>query len=249
MEVLLLRLTAPLMSFGAVKVDQQNKTDSFPYRAMLTGLCANALGYLHAEDAAHEALQRRLRYAARQDCPGSRLVDFQTVDFGPRGSLGSNLGWTTHGRLEERKGGDASEGTHIRYRHYLVDALLTVAVTLAPATAGPTVRELAAALQAPARPLFLGRKCCLPSEPIFRRMVEATTLRQALEAEPRAERAQPGPLAALWPEDERTEDDAGHSVPVVRVEDRDWANDIHVGRRLYVQGLMHPPEASHAHPE
>lgn len=245
MEVLILRLTAPLMSFGSVKVDQQNKTDSFPYRAMLAGLFANALGYRHAEDDAHEALQQRLRYAARQDCPGSRLVDFQTVDFGVRGSMQSHLGWTTHGRLEERKGGDASEGTHIRYRHYLVDAVLTVAATLTPAAVGPSPGELAAALVAPARPLFLGRKCCLPSEPIFRKIIEAPTLRHALESVPRDARAGSGRLSALWPEDERTAEDAGRTQPLVRVEDRDWARDIHTGRRVYVQGLVDPPEAIH----
>jgi CRISPR-associated Cas5-like protein len=41
MDLVLLRFDAPLMSFGAVVVDQHNRTDPLPYRAMLAGLVAN----------------------------------------------------------------------------------------------------------------------------------------------------------------------------------------------------------------
>lgn len=156
MDVLLLRFDAPLMSFGGVVVDQHNKTDALPYRAMLTGLCANALGMTRRDEAALAALQARLRYAARRDRPGTALVDYQTVDFDPDGPMASDLGWTTRGTLEERKGGEASEGTHIRYRHYLADALVTVALTLDPAAEDPTLDALSRALLAPARPVLRG---------------------------------------------------------------------------------------------
>lgn len=237
MRALVLRFDAPLMSFGGVLVDQHNKTDLFPYRAMLTGLLANALGYEHGETTRHEALQRRLRYAARRDRAGERIVDYQTVDFSS-GPMRDGLGWTTWGRLEERKGGAASEGTHIRYRHYLADAVVTVAVTLDPVDESPTLDDVAGALAAPARPLFIGRKCCIPSEPIFQKIVEANSLREILETEPRALRADSRKLPAIWPSSDG-EDDA--SVPVVRVEDRDWSNAIHVGRRFYVEGFVDPP--------
>lgn len=239
-----MRLDAPLMSFGSVKVDQRNGTDDFPYRAMLTGLFANALGLVRADADAHDLLQSGLRYAARRDQPGELLVDFQTVDFDPAGPSASHLGWTTWGRIEERKGGEASEGTHIRERHYLAGAVITAAVAFKEVPGSPfTLAGLEAALNAPARPLFLGRKCCIPSRPLVVGMIEADSLRHALELAPRDRRAEPGPLSALWPLADGL--DSERSATVARVEDRDWANDIHVGRRLYVEGLVHTSGVDH----
>jgi CRISPR system Cascade subunit CasD len=245
MRALLLRLDAPLMSFGGVTVDQHNRTDPLPYRAMLTGLLANALGYERREEGRLESLQARLRYAARRDRRGAALVDYQTVDLGS-GPMAAGLGWTTRGQLEERKGGEASDGTHIRYRHYLADAIVTVALTLDPDDADPTLSEVASALQAPARPLFLGRKCCIPSAPVWLGEVETVSLREAISTFPRAptlrpgdrDRSDAGPLQAVWLPTE------GGNEPTrlwPRVEDRDMANAIHTGRRLYVEGLVDPP--------
>ena len=248
MDVVFLRFDAPLMSFGSVVVDQLNRTDLYPYRAMLVGLVANALGLTRGEVDAHESLQRRLRYAARRDRTGSLLVDYQTVNFDPTGPMASNLGWTAEGVLEERKGGEASQGTHIRHRHYIADAVVTVAFALAEAGpgAGPDVAAVARALQHPARPLFLGRKCCVPSTSVLLKTGRTPTLREALETLPRVDpsRGDPGPLRplpAIWPRSEET-DDARPLWP--RVEDRDWANAIHVGRRMYVEGQVDPPKAA-----
>ncbi|MBI4705395.1 MAG: type I-E CRISPR-associated protein Cas5/CasD [Deltaproteobacteria bacterium] len=254
MDVVLLRFDAPLMSFGGVLVDQHNKTDAFPYRAMLTGLIANALGLLRADASLHEAIQARLRYAARRDRAGSVLVDYQTVDFDPAGSMGSDLAWTTCAVIEERKGGDAAAGTHIRYRHYLADAIITVAFTLDPPGTAPTLRAVSDALQRPARPLFLGRKCCIPSGPIWLGESEAASLRGAIETAPRTgavgkhgkPRSDCGPLAAVWPRADGGEEARSRLWP--RVEDRDWENAIHVGRRVYIEGLVDPPGESAADP-
>lgn len=241
LEVLLLRLDAPLMSFGGVVVDHHNPTDAFPYRGLLTGLLANALGYVRSDEAAHERLQARLRYAARRDRAGETLVDYQTVDFGV-GAMEGGLGWTSRGVLEGRKGGEAAEGTHIRYRHYLADAVYTVALTLAPADEEPTLDAVEEALRSPARPLFLGRKCCVPSAPLLLGRARAPSLRASLEAEPRAERATPtGTMLALWPASESPPDARGVTREVVRVEDRDFASAGHAGRRFYVEGLVDPP--------
>lgn len=242
MDILLLRFEAPLMSFGGVLIDQHNKTDKLPYRAMLSGLLANALGFTRLEEEKLAALQARIRYAARRDRKGTPLVDYQTVDFDPNGPMASDLGWTTRGQLEERKGGEASEGTHIRYRHYLADAVVTVALTLDPAGDSPSLRVVGEALRSPARPLFLGRKCCIPSVPVWLGEVAAPSLRAAIEQAPRSRRADQGVLEAIWPQSEGGDDDGTRLW--ARVEDRDPANDIHVGRRFYVQGIVDPPVAA-----
>jgi len=259
MKVLLLRFDAPLMSFGNVTVDQHNKTDALPYRAMLTGLLANALGFDRQDEAKLTDLQSRVRYAARRDRKGSVLVDFQTVNFDPSGPMGSDLGWTTRGRIEERKGStESSEGTHIRYRHYLADAIVTVALTLDPIDVEPSLGAVSAAVRAPARPLILGRKCCIPSEAIWLGETEAAFLRQALVETPRAgaalrggtQRSDQGALQALWPMSDGAEENTTRLWP--RFEDRDFANSIHVGRRIHVEGLVDPPlavERSHLGPD
>jgi CRISPR system Cascade subunit CasD len=249
MDILLLRLDAPLMSFGGVRVDHHNRTDPLPYRAMLTGLIANALGFTRRQEDALAALQARVRYAARRDRKGAVIVDYQTVDFDPEGPMASHLGWTTWGEIEERKGGDASEGTHIRYRHYLADAIVTVVMTLDPADAEPTLGEVSRALRSPARPLFLGRKCCVPSRPVWLGETSAASLREALEKTPRVEplrsgdraRCDAGRLQAIWPAVDGAGEDEARIWP--RVEDRDFANAIHVGRRMYAEGVVDPPDA------
>jgi CRISPR system Cascade subunit CasD len=161
--------------------------------------------------------------------------------------MASDLAWTTRGVLEERKGGGASEGTHIRYRHYLADAIVTVALTLDPADEEPSLRAVGEALRAPARPLFLGRKCCIPSGPVWLGETTAPSLRQALEQTPRVgglrtgepARGEDGALKAVWPLAEGAEENKTRLWP--RVEDRDMANAIHVGRRMYVEGTVTPP--------
>lgn len=236
-DALLLRLDAPLMSFGGTVVDQINSTRDFPGRAMLAGLFGNALGYVHGEAAKLSSLQQRLRWAARADLPGHPFRDYQTVnltaDF-------MHQGWTTRGRPEVRdpKYKKPKKGTTIRYRHYLADALYVVAVSLADGE-GPSLDDLDRALQRPARPLFLGRKCCIPSTPLRYARVTAERLRDALTHPDapritrkfaRAPEKRESRLRAWWPIDEGTE--IGRTIAFT--DDMDWENQLHVGRR-YVQ--------------
>ena len=237
-NALLLRFDAPLMAFGGVVIDNLGVTRRFPGRATLAGLFANALGYLHREADKLDTLQRRLRYAVRCDRPGREIVDYQTVDLNPETSPFMQEGWTTRGAPEGRAGGkEAREGTHVRYRHYIADALYTIALTLKPPSPAPTLDEIEAALREPARPVFIGRKCCLPSAPLLLGRASADTLLRALEAEPRAKRAHPtGPLSAWWPADEDTDRSGARLIPIT--DDRDWMNQIHVGRRWMHEGSI-----------
>lgn len=244
-DVLLLRLEAPLMSFGGVAVDELRPTLELPGRALLTGLLANALGWHHADGERLDRLQRRLVYAVRRDRPGQRLEDFQTVDLS-QDFL--HAGWTTRDRPEGR-GGASGKGTHIRDRHYLVDAAYTVALSLDPATEEPDLDALEAALRRPARPLFLGRKACLPSRPLVGRSGETDRRRAAspLAALARvplwAGREDGAPLRVWWPGAPGGAPPAGVDVPGVRFDrslplydDRDWRHQFHAGRRFVHEG-------------
>ena len=60
MDVLILRLEAPLMSFGGVQVDDRSPTEQFPAQSMIAGMIANALGYTHRNYQKTQRLQERL---------------------------------------------------------------------------------------------------------------------------------------------------------------------------------------------
>lgn len=237
MDCLMLRLDAPLMSFGGVVVDQINPVDRFPGRSLITGLLGNALGLDHADTVALSALQRQLRHASRWDVEPELLVDYQTVDLGQ--DFMQDTGWTTRGRREERGKGDATSGTHQRWRHYWANGSATVALTLVEGTeptAGLSLDRLESALRHPARPLFIGRKTCIPAEPLLLGRRTAPSLRAALTAEPMAAangRRAPDRVPACWPEEE------GAGAGVVQFDDlRDWPNNLHLGRQRYATGFL-----------
>lgn len=233
MDVLLLRFDAPLMSFGAVVVDQYHPIWRFPGTAMLTGLLANALGWDHRHTDKLQALQQRLRFAARWDAEPELLTDYQTVDLGQDFLIGT--GWTTRGHREDRKGGTAATGTHIRFRDHWANGVATVAVAL-DGQGAPSLDDLAQALRYPARPLFFGRKPCLPAAPILLGRRQAAGVRAALAAEPLAPigaRRRPRRVEALWPLDEG---EGSHADE--RYDLRDWANNIHLGSRRYAVGFL-----------
>jgi len=238
MEVLRLRFDAPLMSFGGVIVDQHNVTDRFPCLSMLAGLFGNALGLSHREADALTALQQRIEYAARWDIEPSEFLDYQTVDLGQfKMYLNRKGGWTTHGVPEWRGKGKACFGTHQRYRHYWANGVMTVAVTL-HGEHKPGVRALGNALKRPVRPLFLGRKTCLPSTPLLLDRVDASDVLDALLSAPRATRGkEPAAkdMAACWPE---AIDTRFQARKVTVYDRRDWRNQVHTGARSRWEGLI-----------
>jgi CRISPR system Cascade subunit CasD len=240
MEVLLLRFEAPLMSFGAPIVDRHGVIQPYPALSMMTGLLGNALGYDHAEPERLERLQERLRYAVRQDRSGRQIQDYQTVDLS-KPYMDDDRAWTTRGQLEKRKGGSASSGTHIRLRDYWADAIYTVALTLTSPDETPTLDALAEAVQHPARPLFVGRKTCLPAAPLYAGRTQADDLVEALRRAKMPARARTdgdGTYRAWWPTAPE-----GHAPQGTRetirqpvTDRRDWENQIHVGERWVATG-------------
>lgn len=251
MDILLLRFDAPLMSFGGVMVDHHGPTERFPGLSLLAGLFGNALGYRHGDADKLEALQAHIEYAARWDIPPTALLDYHTVDLG-QDHL-SKPSWTTHGKREYRDGGsNAKFGTHIRHRHYWANGVMTLAVGLSALDNGLSIARLADALRTPARPLFLGRKTCLPAAPLLLGRIEADNVLEVLRHEPLAVRpdfqslrktisplpAGEGPgvrVQACWPAHLGTGNNAQEKPIYDR---RDWHNQIHAGRRIRVEGWL-----------
>lgn len=233
MEILMLRFDAPLMSFGGVMVDQHGPTDRFPGVSLITGLFANALGWRHGDFDALQSLQTRISFAARWDREPQPLLDYHTVDLGQPKMR--EPGWTTRGSPEHRTGGAAARfGTHQRYRHYWANGVMTLAVTLS--TDGPPdIDDIEGAMLRPARPLFIGRKTCLPASPLLLGRFNATNLLVTLKRFPLHERADSESFSACWPAEIESSEPARL---VTRYERRDWRNQIHAGARRQWEGRV-----------
>ena len=222
--------------------DASGALAEFPPASQLTGLLANALGYDQGAFGAHQRLQDRLGFASRLDRVGRRRVDYQTVDLGQPHL--KNGGWTTHGRMEGRA---TSTLAHERWRAYWEERRCIVALTLKPDEETPTLDELALALRKPARPLFLGRKTCLPSCPLLAAELTANSLVEALLSYPDTEtqatgKQEPGEehrrVPAQWPTHEDIPSRASDYHLVKLADERDWANQFHAGQRTVRQGTL-----------
>ena len=121
MATLLLRLAAPLQSWGSDSKFETRKTDREPTKSGVVGLLAAALG-LRRDDTEGLARLNGLRFAVRADQEGSLLVDFHTA-----------------------KSRDTS---YVTYRHYLQDAVFLAGLESGDEA---LLRELEAALRHPSR--------------------------------------------------------------------------------------------------
>jgi len=224
----LLVLEAPLLAFGAEAVDARGVVGDFPAASMLTGLLANALGWRRSDRNALARLQERLRFAARIDRTGERMTDFQTAQLAQ-----SDQGWTTRGAPEGRAGGAGTyKAPHIRWRDYDADKRVVVALCLVPEDEPPTPGQLADALRSPARPLFLGRKSCLPARPVFEALIEAADVLAAFAAGPSAA----GEARLMLPGDMEAHDDDERRMVT---DQRDWLSGVHGGSRAVL--IRHLP--------
>ncbi len=141
---LLLRFDGPLQAWS-VTAFADRPTQPFPTKSGIVGLLANAYG--RERDEKIDDLVA-LCMAVRADEAGWPLIDFQVA--------GSD-GWrSADGRLH-------TESVKMRRKGFLSDAVFTAALT----GADEVIERTAAAVARPARPLFLGRRCCPPAAPLL----------------------------------------------------------------------------------
>lgn len=237
-------LAAPLVAHGGVAVDQVGPTRALPAASALTGLLGNALGWHWRERDRHQALQDRLIFGALVTRPGRLLTDSQNARV-----YEEEPTWTTYGKPEKRNKSSTyannplstqignQEGrkwlTHQRSRTYIADSETRVVLRLDPAEASPTLDDLGNALDRPARPLFIGRKSCLPAGSMNAGWITAQTALAALES--LAERVEPAGGAALWPEGQGWRD--GAFIDAL-ADMRNWHSGVHVGERRIVRGVL-----------
>jgi CRISPR system Cascade subunit CasD len=228
---LVLRLEAPLVAFGGEAIDNYGVIRPFPAKSMMTGMLANALGLERQEGKVLQALQDKLIMGSRIESQERLLRDFQTVELSK-----SDQGWTTRERVEGRAGGAGSYAApHLRYRDYWTDANTTV--VLRTHSAAPfTLDQVESALREPARPLFIGRKSCIPSAFILNGDVSAKSVFHALMALWDNRIREPARLQ--WPASEGPlEDDVllrelGHFRVEPICDERNWITGVHAGERM-----------------
>ena len=243
MRHLVINLESPLISFGGETIDNYGVVRRFPALSMLTGIFANALGWRRVEREKHQALQDRLIFSARierEPAGGVSMQDFQTAQLGR-----DDKGWTTRGVPEGRAGGaNTYNAPHLRYRDYFADMRVCVALRLLDTqdADAPALEALAHALEYPKRPLFIGRKPCLPSVPLFGDFCEGNTCLAALLNTPldHPEDAPQG-VRMQWPDGEGVDLKANRvrlSRSQMLTDERNWVSGLHGGGRLVHEGSV-----------
>ncbi|MEV6617296.1 type I-E CRISPR-associated protein Cas5/CasD [Streptomyces sp. NPDC051051] len=156
---MLLHCAGPLQSWGHHSHFNQRDTAAFPTRSGILGLLAAALGRSREKPIDDLA---QLHITVRVDRPGVLLRDLHTVG----GGLPAAATVTT--AQGKKRSGDTT--TLLSHRYYLADAAFTVAVTSPTPT--PLLTACAHALRTPKWPLFLGRRACPPTGPLFLALTE-----------------------------------------------------------------------------
>lgn len=179
--ILLLRLEGPLQSWGSRSRWDVRDTQPEPTKSGIVGLLGCALGYERGDRRLEEELDGGLRFGVRVEQPGRVLEDFQTVtDFLPTAAGEFRVSGGTRSAPALRSDREARPATILSPRFYLEDASFLVALEGVEA-GSDLLPRCASALQRPAWTLFLGRKACVPTRPIFEALTaEYEDLEQAL---------------------------------------------------------------------
>lgn len=173
MKSVLMRLQGPVQGWSTrIKLGIRD-TDSEPSKSGVIGMVASALGMERDDDRTLASL-RDLVFAVRVDRAGTLLREFQTAGGGSfRGQSYSVFG--------------AAVVPSDRY--LLQDACFTAAL----GGDHDLVERVAQALQSPRWPLFLGRRACVPSAPVFLGLSDAAPA-VAVRKAAIPERSDEGPL-------------------------------------------------------
>ena len=154
MATLLLRLAAPMQSWGVDSKFETRQSLREPSKSGVIGLLAAALG-CRRDQLPGKLLE--IKMAVRVDQIGEMLTDFHTV----HGIAADEMGRIARDAAGRRK--PAGNRDFVTYRQYLNDAVFVVALEHEETA---WLEELAKALRAPVFPLFLGRRSCPPTLPL-----------------------------------------------------------------------------------
>ncbi|WP_326812429.1 type I-E CRISPR-associated protein Cas5/CasD [Streptomyces scopuliridis] len=180
MPTLLLRLSGPLQSYGTTSHWEERSTSNRPTKSAVAGIIASALGLERDDDMSDF---RALRFAVRADRPGSLMTDEQSagggdyslppldaIRTGPRAT--DPLAWYgaprapepgPHGTLTAPWHTENARTPVLITKQYLANAAFLAGFSTDD---HQLAERLHAALAAPRRTLYLGRRTCIPAHPV-----------------------------------------------------------------------------------
>ncbi|MDI6450516.1 type I-E CRISPR-associated protein Cas5/CasD [Anaerobaca lacustris] len=162
-NTLFLRLAGPMQSWGTSSRFQLRRTDAYPSKSGALGLLLCAKGVRREDSAVELRTLSSLTTGVRVDRPGILDWDYHTAGGGhgngPHRAIGIRR---ADGKIKKTASTGEYE-TLLSRRQYLSDASFLVALHGDPAVIG----DYAKWLHDPIWPVFLGRKCCVPTEPVF----------------------------------------------------------------------------------
>ena len=168
MSVLLMRLAAPLQSWGVYSKFDRRDTGRAPTKSGVLGLCAAAMGYHREESDKLERLSA-LRYGVRIDKEGVLLGDLQLAH--------EESFWDPVNRSKINR--DTKSSSYLTTRYYLMDAAFLVGLE----GNDDILHDIEEALRSPMYPLYLGRRGCPPEGRVLLGIV-SKSLHEALEEYP-----------------------------------------------------------------
>lgn len=177
MEYLIFQLQAPMSAWGDTAVGEYRPTANYPSESALIGLLGAALGLDRAEELRHQSLATELRFAIGVQSSGRLLRDYHTAQVPGRVQLKNRPHRTRRDELGIPK---EDLNTILSTRDYRQEMACLIAIQTTP-EATLQLSELAQAIQQPKFVLYLGRKSCPPSVPLWPKILEAANVLQAME--------------------------------------------------------------------
>lgn len=156
---LALRLQGPLQAWGFESQYNRRNTGLLPTKSGLLGMCLAALGVDRGSEEEKDLLEKSMglrllvvavprtvkRYGDKPDVlPVRRITDYHTVQNTK----------TAEGKTKD---------THLTYRQYLCDSSFACVLS----GDAELIRQFEEALENPRWGIWLGRKSCIPTAPIF----------------------------------------------------------------------------------
>lgn len=178
MNYLIFQLQAPLTAWGETAVGEYRPSANYPSESALIGLLAAALGIERHNEAQHQVLRTELKFAIGVQSVGRLLRDYQTAQVPGRVSLKNRPHRTRRDELNMPK---EDLNTILSTRDYRQDAACLVVVQTKN-DPSYSLEHLAQAIKQPKFVLYLGRKTCPPSLPLWPQIIEAENALQAMEA-------------------------------------------------------------------
>lgn len=167
-SVLLLRLEGLMQSWGGRSRWDVRDTQPEPTKSGIIGLLGCAFGFERG-DIRLEELDKALRFGVRIENAGRELEDYQTITEYLPTAEGSykHSGIKTGSSLAKIRENNFEPSTILSPRSYLEDAAFLVGLEAKTEHDHSWLEKASIAIQNPKWAIFLGRKTCIPSRPIF----------------------------------------------------------------------------------